>query len=721
MLQAGTMLGGRYRCLEALGEQGHFTIWLAEDTRQDGQVIVKLLPARLAEDATEAEAFLAALLPYRNLKHDHIVPILDVIKETGLVAVVMPDILGKTLLQHLQEKPEKAFHPPEIKSWVRGICDALQYAHEKNHLAHLDLQTSRIIVDEKGKVLVVDFGLARLVSDWAHRHGGEQDAQDLMYRSPQSLAGLPGPSDDIYSLGVILFELLTGQLPFNSQNVARQIRDVVPPALNVARAGVGSGLPPVPTRWETTIAKCLDKKAEMRPRSAHELAGMLGLTAMPAEKRQHHHSLLTLRGWKLYAAVAALFLFICGGLTGLYLAVIKPRMDAKAAEAARIAEEQRRAQEVEEQKRRAEQEAADLARQAAEAAEKARLEQLERERQEADRLARARGVVRISSVPPGATVTVAGRTGTTPAEIPDVPIGPQVVLVERAGYRPVRVEAVISENQTWDGGVVEMVQQKGSVQITSVPSGALVYSKGNNLGATPLSLTDWPAGRHLFELHHAGFYPVTMESVVQDGQEARINARLAPAPGPRPGTNFTNGRRMAMVWVPPLNGWASQTEVTQEQFLDVMRSNPSVFPGARRPVDNVTWEEAVEFCRRLTAAERSRGAIPVSLSYRLPTEKEWEALAADAPMPGTGPGGGPGTLEANRGPQNRFGLFFVRGNVWEWCADAYNLDEALRVLRGGSWMHHGQGSSAPDRDFNGVEDRGNHRGFRCVLKYQLPD
>lgn len=697
------------------------TIWLGEDTKEGGEVLLKVMPPALAADPVEASAFLSALLPYRGLKHEHIVPMLDVIKDAGLITVVYPDILGKTASQMLEERAGKPFNHTEIKKWISQLCEALQHAHEKTHLAHQDLQTGRLIIDEKGKLLVADFGLARIMADWGARNGWEPSLHELSYRSPQSLGGLAGCADDIYSLGVIIYELLTGHMPFSGQNLQRQVKEVMPTALNAARSAA-EGVTPAPARWEATVAKCLEKTPEKRPRSPRDVAGGLGLIAGEVQAASAKKSS---KDWMLYAGAGLTFALFAAGLALWYFLVLVPDRKAQAAEAARIEEERRKAQEAEVQRLQAEMEAARSAKEAAAAEERMREEEARRVKEEADRLARARGSVRIATNPPGATVTVAGVSATTPADLAGVPIGPQTMVVELPGFHPVRQEVVVKDSALVDAGVVELKRQTGGLTIVSTPPGAAVYQQGKRLGVTPLVLKDLPTGKQIFELHYPGFYSVVIDGQVVYGRDAQISAQLAMAPGPRPGANFTNDRRMAMVWVPPLNGWAGRTEVTQEQFLEVMGSNPSAFPGARRPVDSVSWREADEFCRRLTAAGRSKGAIPPNLTYRLPTELEWEALAADARMPAarTGTGGKvqAGTHEAGQGPPNRFGLHDVRGNLWEWCADPYQGNPALRVLRGGSWMNHGQGASAPDRDFNGIDDRGNHRGFRCILKYDIPD
>ncbi|MFA4985434.1 MAG: formylglycine-generating enzyme family protein [Candidatus Brocadiia bacterium] len=156
------------------------------------------------------------------------------------------------------------------------------------------------------------------------------------------------------------------------------------------------------------------------------------------------------------------------------------------------------------------------------------------------------------------------------------------------------------------------------------------------------------------------------------------------------------------------------TEVTQGQYRALMKANPSGFQGADLPVDRVSWNEAMEFCRKLTVAERRRGNLPEKIEYRLPTEAEWEycckagstteySFGDDARLLGDY-----GWFEDNSGKKtnpvaakkpNPWGLYDMHGNVWEWCLDWYEeflTDGELsdptgpesgqaRLLRGGSW------------------------------------
>ena len=131
-------------------------------------------------------------------------------------------------------------------------------------------------------------------------------------------------------------------------------------------------------------------------------------------------------------------------------------------------------------------------------------------------------------------------------------------------------------------------------------------------------------------------------------------------------------------------------EVTQSQYETVMGKNPSSFKGPRLPVENVSWEDAMRFCRRLTDSEHKGGLLPPDRIYTLPTEQQWAAFAAGTSLndavtsvkerrTSTAP---VGSLHANR-----FGLYDVRGNVWEWCLNPDEPGSDARVIRGGGFSN----------------------------------
>ena len=182
----------------------------------------------------------------------------------------------------------------------------------------------------------------------------------------------------------------------------------------------------------------------------------------------------------------------------------------------------------------------------------------------------------------------------------------------------------------------------------------------------------------------------------------------------------------------------AETECTQAQWKAVMGSNPSEFKGADRPVEQVSWEEAVEYCRKLTAKQRAEGILPDGWEWRLPTEAEWEYAARAGTM-----GRRYGELDAivwydgNSGHEthpvsqkaaNAWGLHDMMGNVWEWCSDwsgDYPTESvtdpmgpssgSVRVLRGGSWRHFAARARSANRRGYDPGFRYDFLGFRPAL------
>ena len=189
-------------------------------------------------------------------------------------------------------------------------------------------------------------------------------------------------------------------------------------------------------------------------------------------------------------------------------------------------------------------------------------------------------------------------------------------------------------------------------------------------------------------------------------------AHLPAAPG---------GEFMEMVKLPP--GYsAGKYEVTQAQYEAIMGKNPSVFIGPRKPVENVSWEEAMKFCKRLTERERATGRLPPGTVYSLPTEKQWNYFVGNASLDQAVTSAKTkraSTEDVGSLRPNNFGLYDVRGNVWEWCLDPIEPDSDARVIRGGAFANSEPEKLAVGYRFGltplfkiaGI-------GFRCVL---IPD
>ena len=182
----------------------------------------------------------------------------------------------------------------------------------------------------------------------------------------------------------------------------------------------------------------------------------------------------------------------------------------------------------------------------------------------------------------------------------------------------------------------------------------------------------------------------------------------------------------------------SETECTQGQWEAVMGGNPSYFRGTERPVEHVSWEEAVEYCRKLTAKHRAEGILPSGWEWRLPTEAEWEyAVRAGTTGAFYGELDAIGWWEGNSGDEthrvsqkaaNAWGLHDMIGNVWEWCADwseDYPTGSVMdpmgpssgsfRVLRGGGWFNDAWNVRSASRARSDPGIRREVLGFRPAL------
>jgi len=175
---------------------------------------------------------------------------------------------------------------------------------------------------------------------------------------------------------------------------------------------------------------------------------------------------------------------------------------------------------------------------------------------------------------------------------------------------------------------------------------------------------------------------------------------------------ITNSLGMFMIWVPQ-HYRVSRYEVTQGEFEQVMKTNSSKFPGDRHPVENVTCEEAGEFCKKLTKQEQADGKLPDTFYYALPSEAQWDFYVDDATLDDA--------ITSFRGDRrnpenvgslgtNKFGLYDVRGNVFEWCSGC--------VARGGSWRTFEDWLAIRFRYIGTPGRRYDDIGFRCVLMEQ---
>lgn len=217
--------------------------------------------------------------------------------------------------------------------------------------------------------------------------------------------------------------------------------------------------------------------------------------------------------------------------------------------------------------------------------------------------------------------------------------------------------------------------------------------------------------------------PQNSTSPIPSTQVTLTSAESEDTPEEKPNVNellqnstvFTNSIGMVLKKAGSL--WIAAYETTQQEYQDVIGQNPSTFAGEDRPVDTVSWQDAVKFCSKLTEKEAVEEMLPDGYVYQLPTQSQWEAQVKGVPLSDAVTNSGQrrsGTSPVGSLNPNAAGIYDVRGNVAEWCDDSW--DQSFRVLRGGSWEDWIEVNLRTDfRIFIEPTARKNTYGFRCVL------
>ncbi|HEY8463515.1 MAG TPA: Stk1 family PASTA domain-containing Ser/Thr kinase [Bacillota bacterium] len=277
----GKILGNRYRLIEAIGEGGMALVYKAECSLLCRTVAIKILRPQYANDAEFVERFRREARSAASLSHPNVVNIYDVGQENGIDYIVMEYIPGENLKNII--KKEAPFSVRKALNYTRQIAEALNHAHQRN-IIHRDIKPHNILVTPDGQVKVTDFGIARAISASSFTQTGIV-VGSVQYSSPEQVkAGLVGPQSDIYSLGCVFYELLTGTVPFKgdtSISIAMQhLHEKVVPVREIR--------PDVPVMVEQIINKAMAKDPTQRYPSA--LAMLRDITIAESKLNQEIES-----------------------------------------------------------------------------------------------------------------------------------------------------------------------------------------------------------------------------------------------------------------------------------------------------------------------------------------------------------------------------------------------------------------------------------------------
>lgn len=260
----------RFRLTRPIGRGATGFVWLTFDEKLQKKSALKFAPSFVRFDRVAVEELKVETRLGLELSHPNIVRLYDFFEDQTNAAISMEFVDGETLAVHRLRQPFKVFDPPQVERWLRQLIDALSYAHGKAKIVHRDLKPANLMIDKGDDLKVLDFGISRTIHESLARVTlGTQSSGTLAYMSPQQMQGLaPSVADDIYSLGVTLYELFTGRPPFYQGDIPRQILHQVPPTIDQRRRELGVlGPPDFPAQWERLIRSCLAKNPFERPGS----------------------------------------------------------------------------------------------------------------------------------------------------------------------------------------------------------------------------------------------------------------------------------------------------------------------------------------------------------------------------------------------------------------------------------------------------------------------
>src|SRR5712691_10055467 len=270
MHSAGRMLGGRYRLIREIARGGMGTVWEAEDTLLDRHVAVKLLHPQFADEPEFLERFRREARAAARLSHPNIVSIYDVGEdvETRTPFIVMELVEGGNLKERIQRSAPLPDN--EIRALGAALAATLEYAHRRG-IVHRDVKPQNVLLDEDGRPRLTDFGIAQaMASKGLTRTGAVMGS--VHYLAPELARGRPAlPQSDLYSLGVVLYEMATGRAPFQAETdlaVALAHTEELPAAPRALNAHLGPDL-------ERIILRSLAKSPEDRFATGGELVAEL--------------------------------------------------------------------------------------------------------------------------------------------------------------------------------------------------------------------------------------------------------------------------------------------------------------------------------------------------------------------------------------------------------------------------------------------------------------
>ena len=680
------LLAGRYRVVRQLGRGGMGSVWLAEDTALDNHpVAVKMLPAVLVADRRAFRQLKDEALVSMRLVHPNVVQVRSFEENGGNPFLVSDYVDGRTLDDVLAERgrlPEE-----EALRLLAPVAAALDYAHRAG-VVHRDVKPANVMVRRDGTPFVLDFGIAREVQETLTHVTGRLSSGTLLYMSPEQLRGAEArPAQDVYSFAATAYECLSGSPPFTRGQVEFQILNEPPPPLVPETPLARAVLRGLAKRPEDRPPTCAGVLSPAPPSASDRPPPSAGPSDPPRPLKRSFWFNPTLRNPLIACLLIGLGLFatiwwpsrpwattpspdVPSSTTASDPAAldkaVRAKTDAEMGLAyikgvSRDAELQPLFARVDAEKKRADDDYRKDAFERAIAGYKT-VEQVCKEILERDR---ARTEER-RKVGEAEAVRLAEEAKRRAEELEKIRLAEETKRkAEEAEKVRLTAEAQRKAEEAERRALArEEAQRKAAAEAERVRLAAEAQRKAEAQRSVPRRT---------------------------DTEIPFVQTKTVLLPNGVPLEMVWCGPSVFEVWPGALREhkkgfWIAKYELTQRQWKSVMCDNPSDFKNDTLPVENLSWNDCARFIMELNARS--------SLTFRLPTGAEWEYAArggpkGEVPMPlndfawwwknadgHTHVGGGK--------KANTLGLHDVLGNVWEWCSNLGEAENAgKREIRGG--------------------------------------
>ena len=318
-LPRGTTFAGRYQVIEEIGRGGMGVVYKAEDTRLKRTVALKFLPAELTSNVEAKERFVREAQAAAALDHPNICTVHEIDEAEEKTFISMAYIEGQSLKERIEKGPLEI---DEALNITVQVADGLEEAHKKG-VVHRDIKSANIMVTGKGQAKIMDFGLAKVAGGSLVTKEGTTMGT-LAYMSPEQTRGEKTDNrTDIWSLGVVLYEMLSGQLPFKGEHEASVLYSIVNEEAKALK-----NITSIPEELEQVVGKALSKNPDERYQKVGELledlrAVTMGLEPVMAKARPRKVKLAQIKRNFLYAGIAVLVVVVF--VFGFYLFTMRGR------------------------------------------------------------------------------------------------------------------------------------------------------------------------------------------------------------------------------------------------------------------------------------------------------------------------------------------------------------------------------------------------------------